>query len=76
VDLVVSDEGNGIPADHREIVFSRFWHGQGRGSTGLGLYVVKGLTEAHGGRVVVESAPSGGAQFRLTFPSEPPDYLA
>jgi signal transduction histidine kinase len=76
VDLMVSDEGNGIAADHRDLVFSRFWHGSGRGSTGLGLYVVRGLVEAHGGRVRVESAPSGGAQFRLSLPSEPPDYLA
>jgi signal transduction histidine kinase len=76
VDLVVADEGKGIAPDHRDLVFSRFWHGQGRGSTGLGLYVVKGLVEAHGGRVVVESSPAGGAQFRLSLPSEPPEYLA
>jgi signal transduction histidine kinase len=76
VDLVIADEGRGIPADHREVVFSRFWHGQGRGSTGLGLYVVKGLVEAHGGRVAIESSPAGGAQFRLSLPSEPPDYLS
>jgi signal transduction histidine kinase len=76
VDLVIADEGRGIPADHREVIFSRFWHGQGRGSTGLGLYVVKGLIEAHGGRVAVESSPAGGAQFRLSLPSEPPDYLS
>ncbi|MEO5982034.1 MAG: ATP-binding protein [Pedococcus sp.] len=76
IDLVVSDEGKGIAPDHRDIVFSRFWHGASRGSTGLGLYVVKGLVEAHGGQVQVESAPSGGAQFRLSLPSEPPDYLA
>ncbi len=75
VDLLVSDEGKGIAPDHHDIVFSRFWHGSGRGSTGLGLYVVKGLVEAHGGRVRVESAPSGGAQFRLSLPSDPPDYL-
>ena len=76
IDLVVSDQGKGIPDDHRDIVFSRFWHGASRGSTGLGLYVVKGLVEAHGGQVQVESAPGGGAQFRLSLPSEPPDYLA
>lgn len=75
VELLVSDEGQGVPADHRALIFTRFWHGSGRGSTGLGLYVVKGLVEAHGGRVVVESAPSGGAQFRLSLPSQPPDYL-
>jgi PAS domain S-box-containing protein len=76
VDLMVSDEGKGIAPDHRNLVFSRFWHGSGRGSTGLGLYVVKGLVEAHGGRVQVEEASSGGARFRLSLPSEPPDYLA
>jgi signal transduction histidine kinase len=76
VDLVVSDEGNGIDPSQRELIFSRFWHGSSRGSTGLGLYVVKGLVEAHGGQVVVETAPSGGAQFRLSLPSDPPSYLA
>ena len=76
VDLVVSDDGKGIDPAHRELVFSRFWHGSGRGSTGLGLYVVKGLVEAHGGRIVVESSPRGGAQFRFNLPAEPPDYLA
>jgi PAS domain S-box-containing protein len=76
VDLVVSDDGKGIDPAHRDLVFSRFWHGSGRGSTGLGLYVVKGLVEAHGGRILVETAPSGGAQFRFNLPSEPPEYLA
>ncbi|HEY7719840.1 MAG TPA: ATP-binding protein [Pedococcus sp.] len=75
VDLVVSDDGRGIDPAHRELIFSRFWHGSGRGSTGLGLYVVKGLVEAHGGRILVESAPSGGAQFRFSLPSKPPEYL-
>jgi PAS domain S-box-containing protein len=76
VDLLVADQGKGIAADHRNLVFSRFWHGSGRGSTGLGLYVVKGLVEAHGGRVQVEDGAAGGAQFRISLPSEPPDYLA
>jgi PAS domain S-box-containing protein len=76
VDLLVADQGNGIAADHRNLVFSRFWHGSGPGSTGLGLYVVKGLVEAHGGRVQVEEGRTGGATFRISLPSEPPDYLA
>ena len=76
VDLLVADQGKGIASDHRHLVFSRFWHGSGRGSTGLGLYVVKGLVEAHGGRVQVEAGHQGGAQFRISLPSEPPDYLA
>jgi len=76
VDLVVSDDGKGIDPAHRDLIFSRFWHGSGRGSTGLGLYVVKGLVEAHGGRILVENAPSGGAQFRFSLPSEAPEYLS
>lgn len=76
VDLIVADQGSGIAAENRNLVFSRFWHGSGRGSTGLGLYVVKGLVEAHGGQVHVEESKDGGAQFRLSLPSEPPDYLA
>ncbi|NNM44666.1 ATP-binding protein [Knoellia koreensis] len=75
VELLISDEGRGIPDEQRALVFTRFWHGSGRGSTGLGLYVVKGLVEAHGGQVLAESAPGGGAQFRLSLPSQPPDYL-
>ena len=54
-------------ADHRNLVFSRFWHGSGRGSTGLGLYVVKGLVEAHGGRVQVEE----GADRWRPVPDQP-----
>ena len=46
------------------------------GAPASGLYVVKGLVEAHGGRVQVEDATGGGAQFRISLPSEPPDYLA
>ncbi len=76
VDLVVSDSGKGIDPEHRDLIFSRFWHGSGRGSTGLGLYVVKGLVEAHGGRILVETARGGGAQFRFSLPSEAPDYLS
>ena len=75
VDLLVADQGKGIDADHRNLVFSRFWHGSGRGSTGLGLYVVKGLVEAHGGTVHIEDGEAGGARFRISLPSEPPDYL-
>ena len=74
VDLLVADEGNGIDPAHRNLVFSRFWHGSGRGSTGLGLYVVKGLVEAHGGTIAVHSAPGGGAEFRFTVPAGAPDF--
>ncbi|NHA67762.1 sensor histidine kinase [Phycicoccus flavus] len=67
-DLVVADEGDGIAPEHRELVFSRFWQAGAKHGTGLGLYLVRGLVEAHGGEVAVEDAPSGGAALRATFP--------
>jgi signal transduction histidine kinase len=71
----VADEGDGVPEEHLPLVFNRFWHGQRRGSSGLGLYIVRGLVEAHGGRITVGRAPSGGADFRFTLPSGAPEYV-
>ncbi len=68
VDVMVSDDGDGIAPQHRELVFSRFWQAGAKHGTGLGLYLVRGLVEAHGGEVVVEGAASGGACLRATFP--------
>ena len=68
VDLLVSDDGQGIAPQHRELVFSRFWQGGSKYGTGLGLYLVRGLVEAHGGVVRVDDAPGGGALMRATFP--------
>ncbi|MEO7235313.1 MAG: ATP-binding protein [Lapillicoccus sp.] len=75
-DLLVSvaDEGDGVSEEHLPLVFNRFWHGTRRGSTGLGLYIVRGLVEAHGGRISVGRAPSGGADFRFTLPSGAPEH--
>ncbi|MEO7449242.1 MAG: ATP-binding protein, partial [Humibacillus sp.] len=47
----VDDEGEGIALADRDKIFGRFWHGPSNASTGLGLYVVRGLVEAHGGTV-------------------------
>jgi signal transduction histidine kinase len=76
-DLLVSvaDQGGGVSEEHLPLVFNRFWHGTRRGSTGLGLYIVRGLVEAHGGRITVGRAPSGGADFRFTLPSGAPEHL-
>ncbi|MFJ6987089.1 MULTISPECIES: ATP-binding protein [unclassified Streptomyces] len=74
--VVVSDEGAGIPEESMNRVFTRFWRGSKRGGTGLGLYIVKGIVEAHGGTVTVGRAPGGGAEFRFTLPVAAPAYLA
>ncbi|MDX6224435.1 MAG: hypothetical protein QOE64_811 [Frankiales bacterium] len=73
--LRVADEGDGVPAGAEQRVFLKFWRaGTGRG-TGLGLFIVKGLTEAHRGRVQVGSGPSGGAEFTVVLPTNTPDFI-
>ena len=59
--ISVSDDGPGIPAEQKPHVFDRYWHqkkGNRRG-TGLGLFIAKGIVEAHGGRIWIESAGRG-----------------
>ncbi|MFF1543186.1 ATP-binding protein [Streptomyces sp. NPDC058291] len=73
--VTVSDEGAGIPEESMNRVFTRFWRGSKRGGTGLGLYIVKGIVEAHGGAITVGRAPAGGAEFRFTLPVAAPAYL-
>lgn len=76
VEVIVSDEGDGIAEDTVQRVFTRFWRGgDRRGGTGLGLYIVKGMVEAHGGSVEVRRAPSGGAAFRFVLPAGTPSFL-
>lgn len=73
-ELVVDDEGPGIPAGQREQVFSPFYRGSGdevvrtRGA-GLGLAIVAEFAASMGGRARVEEAPSGGASFVVSYPS-------
>ncbi|MER6345418.1 ATP-binding protein [Streptomyces sp. NPDC001595] len=74
--VTVSDEGPGIPEESMNRVFTRFWRGSKRGGTGLGLYIVKGIVEAHGGTITVGRAAQGGAEFRFTLPVGAPAYLA
>jgi len=72
VKFVVADTGIGIdPALHQRI-FDRYWHasaGARKRGTGLGLSIAKGIVEAHGGRLTVESAVGAGSTFRFTIPS-------
>jgi signal transduction histidine kinase len=74
VELIVSDEGAGIDEVSRPRIFTRFWR-QGRsGGTGLGLFIVKGIVEAHHGEIGVDEAAGGGARFRVLLPAGAPPY--
>jgi ligand-binding sensor domain-containing protein/signal transduction histidine kinase len=71
----VEDRGQGIPPDDREHLFRKFHRGRnaaGKGGHGLGLFLVKHVMDAHGGRVDVESAPNRGTRIRLVFPAAEP----
>ncbi|ROQ31259.1 phospho-acceptor domain-containing protein [Streptomyces sp. PanSC19] len=74
-EVTVSDEGPGIPEASMSRVFTRFWRGSKRGGTGLGLYIVKGVVEAHGGTITVGRGPRGGAEFRFILPVGTPAHL-
>ncbi|MGH3744941.1 MAG: ATP-binding protein [Mycobacteriales bacterium] len=75
--VTVDDEGEGVPPDVAPRIFSKFFRGRAsRGGTGLGLYIVRGLVEAHGGTVGVETAPGGGARFRFRLPAGSPPFAA
>ena len=67
----VSDTGRGIASTHLPHVFDRFWQAPGteRRGMGFGLAIVKGIVEAHGGRVWVQSSPGQGSTFFFTIPT-------
>ena len=70
VRFTVADTGPGIPAEHLDHVFDRYWQAKSTAKlgTGLGLSIAKGIVEAHGGRIWVESSPGSGAEFNFTLP--------
>jgi signal transduction histidine kinase len=69
--FTVSDTGPGIRADDADHVFDRFWKREtgGKKGTGLGLFIAKGIVDAHDGRIWVESAPGKGTRFHFTLPA-------
>jgi signal transduction histidine kinase len=70
----VKDTGIGLPAETMPHLFDRFWQASAENRSqgaGLGLPIVKGLVEAHGGRVWAESTPGSGSCFYFTLPVAP-----
>ncbi len=64
----VEDTGPGVPPEAKSGLFSEPFTPGKTGGTGLGLYIVRTIVEAHGGRVAYTEAPSGGARFSFWLP--------
>ncbi|OFZ72093.1 MAG: hypothetical protein A3K03_08950 [Bdellovibrionales bacterium RIFOXYD1_FULL_44_7] len=76
VTIRVRDTGVGLTAEEQENLFQKFYRAKsglssGEGGTGLGLVIVRGLVEAHGGSIKVESESGKGTCFTITFPIAP-----
>ena len=77
IDLMIRDNGSGIPADQLPRIFDRFYTTKsgpdesGKGGTGLGLSACRDIIEAHRGRVRVESTPGKGTAFTIKLPAVP-----
>jgi len=76
IEVVVADDGPGIPKEAQERIFERFYRvdkarSREQGGTGLGLAIVKHVVQAHGGEVHLESEPGAGARFILHLPAVP-----
>jgi len=74
IEIAVHDHGCGIPPEHHERLFERFYtvdrgRSRVRGGTGLGLAIVKHVARAHGGEVRVESEVGAGSTFTIRLPS-------
>jgi two-component system sensor histidine kinase/response regulator len=70
VHFSVEDTGPGIKDGDIDKLFDPYWSGgrEARGGTGLGLYITRGIVEAHGGRIWAENRSSGGAALRFVLP--------
>src|SRR5689334_18850377 len=66
----VADSGHGIPEDHLPKVFDRYWQSTrtDRQGAGLGLAIAKGIIEAHGGEIWIESEPGRGTNVQFSLP--------
>lgn len=68
--MVVRDTGQGLTVEQQANLFTRFWQARrgDRRGVGLGLTIVKGIVDAHGGTIAAESQPGRGSRFRMCIP--------
>ncbi len=76
VELIVEDNGQGIPVENLPHLFEPFFSTKGTRGTGLGLAVSWGIIESHGGTIDVQSEPGHGARFIVSIPLKPPAAIA
>jgi signal transduction histidine kinase len=79
VRLAVRDRGAGIPAEHLDRVFDRFFQshtGKHLSGIGLGLYISREIVELHGGTIAAHAPPDGGTEMEILLPLEAPVALA
>ena len=67
VEILVDDDGPGIPPNQRESVFRPYASGK-EGGTGLGLTITRDIVHAHGGEITLEDSPYGGLRARIVLP--------
>jgi K+-sensing histidine kinase KdpD len=74
VEISVCDEGIGIPSELREKVFEKFFRApaarRDKQGFGMGLSIARGIVEAHGGRIWIDTAPTRGTMVRFTVPCD------
>jgi hypothetical protein len=72
--VMVMDQGEGISAEALPRIFTKFWRDARRGGTGLGLFIAKGIVEAHGGVIEASRAEGGGASIGFALPVGAPAH--
>jgi two-component system sensor histidine kinase KdpD len=76
LEVVVEDDGPGLPSGDPERLFAKFQRGREEGEgggAGLGLAICRAIVAAHGGEIHASNRPQGGARFVFTLPTEEPD---
>jgi two-component system osmolarity sensor histidine kinase EnvZ len=74
IDILIDDDGPGIPADQREAVFRPFFRlersrNRATGGVGLGLTIARDVARGHGGDLILETSPQGGLRARVQLPA-------